>query len=83
MQVKVPKFTSTVGRRFVRVMRRENTFTANLDRLGSSVWKRCDGTMTVKEILDRVKTEFPDEKEIDQRLFLFLQQLKGLHYLTY
>jgi len=79
----VPKFTSNVGKSFCKVLRRDNTFSANLDKLGSLIWKQCEGTKTVKEILDVVTKEFPDEKNIDQRLFLFLQQLKALSYITY
>ena len=82
MQVNVPKFTSGFGKKFVKVMKRDNIFTAHLDKLGSSVWKQCDGTVTVKEILDKVTVEFPDEKDIDQRLFLFLQQLYSLCYIA-
>jgi len=37
----------------------------------------------VKEILDVVTKEFADEKNIDQRLFLFLQQLRALCYIVY
>jgi hypothetical protein len=80
--VNVPKFTSGFGKKFVKVMKRDNVFTAHLDKLGSSVWKQCDGTVTVKEILDKVTVEFPDEKDIDQRLFLFLQQLYSLCYIA-
>jgi hypothetical protein len=72
-----------VGKGFVKALRKENTFVANLDPLGSFVWVTIDGQMTVKELLDRVKVKFPDETNIDQRLFLFLQQLKALRYLTY
>lgn len=82
MLVNVPKFTSGFGKKFVKVMKRDNIFTAHLDKLGSSVWKQCDGTVTVKEILDKVTVEFPDEKDIDQRLFLFLQQLYSLCYIA-
>jgi len=39
--------------------------------------------MTVKELLERVKVKFPTEENIDQRLFLFLQQMKALHYIDY
>lgn len=83
MTIQVPKFTSGVGKKFVHLLRKENTFDANLDALGSFVWTMIDGRMTVKELLDRVKAKFPDETNIDQRLFLFLQQMKALHYLTY
>jgi hypothetical protein len=83
VQVMVPKFTGKVGKKFVKTLRRDNIFSAHFDRLGSSVWKQCDGTVTVKQILDVVTIEFPNEKDIDQRLFLFLQQLRALHYITF
>jgi hypothetical protein len=79
----VPKFTSKFGKSFCKVLKRDNTFKANLDKLGSTIWKQCEGTKTVKEILDVVTKEFPDEKDIDQRLFLFLQQLRALCYIVY
>ena len=65
------------------MLRRQNAFEAHLDRLGSLIWTVCDGTKTVKEILELITNKFPDEKNIDQRLFLFLQQLKALNYLSY
>ncbi len=83
VSIVVPKFTGKVGKSFCKILRREDTFTANLDALGSMIWKQCDGTRSVKQILEVVSKEFPKEKDIDQRLFLFLQQLKALHYLTY
>jgi hypothetical protein len=82
VQITVPKFTGSLGKGFVKAMRKDNTFTTNLDALGSSVWKQCDGTLSVKEILEKITVEFPDQKEIDQRLFLFLQQLTSLGYIT-
>jgi hypothetical protein len=81
--ITVPKFTSNVGKSFCKTLKRDNTFKANLDKLGSTIWKQCEGTKTVKEILDVVTKEFPDEKNIDQRLFLFLQQLRALCYIVY
>ena len=62
-------------------MKKENTFVANFDVIGSLVWKHCDGKNTVQQILDIVKQEFPKGINIDQRLFLFLQQMNALHYL--
>jgi hypothetical protein len=82
IEIKVPKFTSSVGISFCKLLRKDNTFTANLDPLGSFIWKQCTGTKTVKSILVAVKKEYPDEKNIDQRLYVFLQQLHALGYLT-
>ena len=83
MTVTVPKFTGKLGKSFCKVLKRQNTFEAHLDRLGSSIWSQCDGTKSVKDILVVVTKQFPDEKNLDQRLFLFLQQMKALNYITY
>lgn len=83
VSITVPKFTSKTGARFVKMMHKENTFDANLDALGSFVWVMMNGQMTVQELLEKVKEKFPGEQNIDQRLFLFLQQMQVLHYLTY
>ncbi|MCU0850333.1 MAG: PqqD family peptide modification chaperone [Candidatus Thermoplasmatota archaeon] len=83
MTLTVPKFTGKLGKSFCKVLRRENTFEAHLDRFGSTIWKHCDGTQPVKEILAEMTKQFPDQKNLDQRLFLFLQQLKALNYITY
>ena len=83
VEIKVPKFESNFGKSFCKFIKKDNYFAANLDKLGSLVWQNCDGIKTVKEILAVVEKEFPDEKNIDQRLFLFLQQMKGLHYIDF
>jgi hypothetical protein len=79
----VPKFTGNLGKSFCKVLKRKNTFEAHFDKLGSVIWTQSDGTHAVKEILAVLTKEFPDEKNIDQRLYLFLQQLKALHYVDY
>lgn len=81
VQIKVPKFKSNFGKSFCRIIKKDNHFTANMDKLGSIVWQNCDGVNTVKDVLEIVKKEFPDEKNIDQRLFLFIQQMRSLRYL--
>ena len=83
VRIKVPKFKSNFGKSFCNIIKKENTFTANLDKLGSLIWENCDGKNTVKQILKIVKKEFPNEKNIDQRLFFFIQQMKSLNYIGY
>jgi len=83
VSIVVPKFTGKIGKSFCKILRKDNLFTAKLDAVGSMIWTQCDGTKTVKEILEVITKEFPGQKEIDQRLFLFLQQLKSLCYLTF
>ena len=83
VQIKIPKFTGSYGKSFCKVIKKDDTFTANMDKIGSIVWKNSDGKKTVKEILEILKKEFPTEDEVDQRLFLFLQQMRSLNYLDY
>ena len=83
VEIKVPKFKSNFGKSFCRIIRKEGMFTANMDKLGSLAWKNCDGKKTVKQILEILKKEFPKEENIDQRLFLFLQQMNGLNYIDF
>jgi len=81
VEIKIPKFKSNFGKSFCRVIKKDNYFIGNMDKLGSVVWQNCDGINAVKNILEIVKKEFPDEKNIDQRLYLFIQQLHSLRYL--
>jgi len=83
VSLKVPKFTSKLGISFCKLIKKNNSFSANLDKLGTIVWKNCDGKNSVKNILEILKKEFPDEKNIDQRLYLFLQQMKNLNYIIF
>jgi len=81
VKIKIPKFKSNFGKSFVKTIKKDENFTANMDKIGSAVWKECDGVKTVEEILKIVKKNFPKEENIDQRLFLFLQQMHSLSYL--
>ena len=81
VEIKVPKFESNFGKSFCNVIRKGNEFTAKMDKIGSIVWKNCDGKKSVKDILAVLEKKFPKEENIDQRLFLFLQQMHGLHYI--
>ncbi len=81
VKLKVTKFKSNLGKSFLNLIKKDNKFTANMDKLGSIVWKNCDGRRTVEDILKIVQKEFPDEKNIDQRLYLFLQNLTNLGYI--
>ena len=83
VHIKVPKFQSKWGKRMCKLLHRKETFTADMDRLGSLVWMQCTGKNTVEDILDVLKKEYGDEKDLDQRLFLFLRQMKNLNYISY
>ena len=82
VEIKTPKFKSNFGKSFCKVIKKDDIFTANMDKLGSLVWQNCNGNKTVKEILDLMKKEFPKEENLDQRLILFLQQMHSLNYIN-
>ena len=82
VEIIMPKFTSNIGKSFCKVIKKENSFTANMDKYGSLVWKNCDGKKTVKDILKLMEKEFPNEENLDQRLILFLQQMNSLRYIN-
>ena len=81
VEIKVPKFKANIGISLCKVIRKENTFTAKMDKMGSIAWENCDGKNSVQDILKILKKEFPKEENIDQRLFLFLQQMQNLYYI--
>jgi hypothetical protein len=83
VRIIVKKFESKIGKTLCKTVKKDNTFTANMDKIGSLIWKCCDGNTTVKKILEAVKNEFPKEEKLDQRLFLFIIQMKNLGYLNY
>jgi len=83
VHITVPKFQSKLGQHLCRLVRKKNEFQADMDRLGSFVWQRCDGKTSVKEILKALEKEFPDEKNLDHRLFAFLTQMGQLDYLSF
>ena len=81
VEIKVPKFKANLGKSFCKVIRKDDKFTANMDKIGSIVWKNCDGKNSVKDILKILKKKFPKQENLNQRLFLFLQQMQNLSYI--
>jgi hypothetical protein len=82
VEILMPKFTSNLGKSFCKVIKKENSFTAKMDKYGSFVWKNIDGKRTVKDVLSLMEKEFPKEENLDQRLILFLQQMNSLRYIN-
>ena len=82
VEILMPKFTSNLGKSFCKVIKKENSFTAKMDKYGSFVWKNIDGKRTVKDVLSLMEKEFPKQENLDQRLILFLQQMNSLRYIN-
>ena len=83
VRIKVPKFKGNFGKSFCKLIKKDDTFIANLDKLGSLVWKNCDGKNSIEQILKIIKKEYADQEDLDQRLFLFLQQMRSLSYIDF
>ena len=81
VEIKVPKFTSKLGKSFCKAIHKDNIFIAKLDKTGSIVWQNCNGKKTIGDILEILKKEFPKEKNIDQRFFLYIRQMQSLNYI--
>jgi hypothetical protein len=79
----IPKFNSSIGKKFVKVIKKDQTFTADMDKLGSFVWKLCDGTNTISVIIELITDEFKDEEGLKDRLFFFFYQMVQLNYIEY
>ena len=82
VEIQTPKFQSNFGKSFVKALKKDECFTAKMDKIGSAVWKECDGAQSVEQILKNLKKKFPDIKEMDQKLFWYLQQLNSLKYIV-
>jgi len=81
VEIKVPKFSSNFGKSFCNIIKKGNEFTAHMDKIGTIVWKNSDGKKTVGDILKILQKEFSKEENLEQRLFLFLQQMHSLMYI--
>jgi hypothetical protein len=70
-----PKFTSKWGKKILLPLLGKQNFRIKLDPLGSIVWKHCDGEHTIRDILELLQTNFPDEEDLPKRLTMFIHQL--------
>ena len=79
----VPRFG---GGRFGRLMDRWlrlGPVRVKLDKIGTFVWSRCDGTRTAAEIAQAMRVELGQRTEpTEQRLELFLKRLLRAKFIT-
>lgn len=55
-----------------------------LDSIGSFIWEKCDGSSTVKELAEDLKSNFGNNVEpLYNRLSLFLQSLEKNRFIFY
>ena len=75
--VLVPKFQHELLVRWVVPHLKYPHVRVKLDKLGSFVWKQCDGRTTVAEIADRMRAEFQESAEsAETRIRTFLLMLE-------
>lgn len=74
--VLVPKFTSPLAQKILVPLLAKPDIRMQLDELGSTIWKRCDGDTTVAALTDAVHAQVGgDADHVRQRVHLFLRQL--------
>ena len=75
--VLAPRFRNEFAVRWLVPYLRNPNVRIQLDRVGSFVWKRCDGKTTVAEIADQMSVEFGDSMQsLHDRLRKFLLTLE-------
>lgn len=77
VKVLVPRYGgSRLGRWIARRLDRPH-ITVNLDDIGSSVWRACDGRATVQEIARTLEAEFGERiAPVHERLGKFFAELE-------
>jgi hypothetical protein len=58
-----PKFETNLGNRIGKKLKIKPNLKVNLDEYGTTVWRLCDGKLTVKEIAEILKTQFGESVE--------------------
>lgn len=59
----MPRFRSSVGKAFLKILRKKNVIKVHLDDVGSTVWLLCDGKRHVKEIAEEIHKKFGERVE--------------------
>lgn len=76
--VLVPKYSNRWLVRWLMPRLAKPNFRVRLDALGSFIWSRCDGALTVREIAAVVGEKFGKETDPDyQRIALFMRRMAG------
>lgn len=69
-----PKILSPRWAWLVRLMKRPN-FRVKLDARGTALWRACDGTRTVAQVMEAMGQAHPGEPDAGFRAALFLREL--------
>lgn len=87
VQVRMQKFDGRLGKWLCRVLHRPNYAMVRLDELGSFIWKQCDGSTTIADILTALDEEmgnrFDAEEKLEKRTFYFFHMLRNRGLVTW
>ena len=73
----IPKFRNPFMVQWVLPMLTSKVFRVKLDAYGSFVWKQCDGSITVADVGERMKSEFGEAAEpVFERIGKFINKLE-------
>ncbi|PKK85560.1 MAG: hypothetical protein CVT48_04875 [Thermoplasmata archaeon HGW-Thermoplasmata-1] len=75
-RVRRKKFHGRIGRFFCKLLGKPDYLTIKLDLIGSAVWGLCDDKRDIRSILCSLEMEFPNEKELGERLKVFFFHLE-------
>ena len=81
--VLIPKFQHELLVKWVLPRLKYPHVRVKLDKLGSFVWKQCDGRTTVAEMADRMRAEFLESAEsAEDRIRTFLLMLEKSEFVN-
>jgi hypothetical protein len=73
----IPKFQNELLVKWLLPRLKYPHVRAKLDKMGSFVWKQCDGRTTVAQIADRMRAEFEESAgSVEDRIRTFLLMLE-------
>ena len=63
LRIDVPKFRNPVGIGFCRLLKLGENIGVKLDKIGSFIYERCDGSKTVGTIISEAQQKFGEDIE--------------------
>jgi len=82
--VLIPKFTNRWLVRWLVPLLAKPDVRLRLDDVGSFVWRRCDGSRTVRQLADEVREQFGGDPEPTlERVVQFMRRLTRADTLTF
>ena len=84
VRFEIPRYRSTPGKLFGRMMGKSEHVHLKLDEVGSFIWEQIDGRKSVGQIARRLSERFGERIEpAEGRLAQFLQILESNRFIRY